>query len=244
MQARTSLPVAGALAGRTGAVPIWWPGADRGRPGHGGRRGRRAAAIGATQQVHAAGDGGHGPGDARHRHRLHRVQRGAAQHGTRPARLARNRAVGDQRLCRRVRGGHRHRRPSGGHAGAAHSLFHRRRDLRGVLPGWRARSGRHHADRVPCGDGSRRRAGIFALSFLQVHSGFAWLVPGMVVTGAGVGLFYSSISTAAITALDPARASLAGGVVYMCQVGVGRSAWPSTPPSWLGHHRLVHTRDS
>lgn len=63
--------------------------------------------------------------------------------------------------------------------------------------------------------------GIFALSFLQVHSGFAWLVPGMVVTGAGVGLFYSSISTAAITALDPARASLAGGVVYMCQVGGG-----------------------
>jgi hypothetical protein len=43
----------------------------------------------------------------------------------------------------------------------------------------------------------------------------------MVVTGAGVGLFYSSISTAAITALDPARASLAGGVVYMCQVGGG-----------------------
>jgi EmrB/QacA subfamily drug resistance transporter len=64
-------------------------------------------------------------------------------------------------------------------------------------------------------------AGIFALSFIQVHGGFGWLVPGMVVTGAGVGLFYSSISTAAITALDPSRASLAGGVVYMCQVGGG-----------------------
>ncbi|MGC1281835.1 MAG: hypothetical protein WA895_02775, partial [Streptosporangiaceae bacterium] len=137
--------------------------------------------------------------------------------------------------------------------------------------------------------------GIFALSFLQVHSGFAWLVPGMVVTGAGVGLFYSSISTAAITALDPARASLAGGVVYMCQVGGGSvglaintaivvAAGPSVaglvsgiqhaflvdaaagllgtavtvtrvgtkpPPRHdegaerkLGHHRLVHTRDS
>src|ERR1700728_2611748 len=48
--------------------------------------------------------------------------------------------------------------------------------------------------------------GIFALSFLRVDGGFAWLVPGMVVTGAGVGLFYSSISTAAITAQDPARA--------------------------------------
>ena len=63
--------------------------------------------------------------------------------------------------------------------------------------------------------------GIFALSFLQTHSGFGSLVPGMVVTGVGVGLFYSSISTAAITALDPSRSSLAGGVVYMCQVGGG-----------------------
>jgi EmrB/QacA subfamily drug resistance transporter len=63
--------------------------------------------------------------------------------------------------------------------------------------------------------------GIFALSFLQVSGGFGWLVPGMLVAGVGVGLFYSSISTAAITALDPSRASLAGGVVYMCQVGGG-----------------------
>jgi EmrB/QacA subfamily drug resistance transporter len=63
--------------------------------------------------------------------------------------------------------------------------------------------------------------GIFALSFLRVDGGFAWLIPGMVVTGAGVGLFYSSISTAAITALDSSRASLAGGVIYMCQVGGG-----------------------
>jgi hypothetical protein len=95
---------------------------------------------------------------------------------------------------------------------------------------------------VPCGDGSRGRAGIFALSFLQVHGGFAWLVPGMVVTGAGVGLFYSSISTAAITALDPARASLAGGVVYMCQVGGGSVGLAVNTA--IGHHRLVHTRDS
>jgi EmrB/QacA subfamily drug resistance transporter len=63
--------------------------------------------------------------------------------------------------------------------------------------------------------------GIFALSFLHTGGGFRWLVPGMLVAGAGVGLFYSSISTAAITALDPSRASLAGGVVYMCQVGGG-----------------------
>ena len=39
--------------------------------------------------------------------------------------------------------------------------------------------------------------------------------------GIGVGLFYSSITTAAVTALDPSRASLAGGIVYMFQVAGG-----------------------
>jgi EmrB/QacA subfamily drug resistance transporter len=63
--------------------------------------------------------------------------------------------------------------------------------------------------------------GIFCLSLVRVSSGYGWLIPGMVVCGAGVGLFYSSISTAAVTALDPSRSSLAGGVVYMCQVGGG-----------------------
>ena len=43
----------------------------------------------------------------------------------------------------------------------------------------------------------------------------------MVVLGIGVGLFYSSITTAAVTALDPSRASLAGGIVYMFQIAGG-----------------------
>ena len=68
---------------------------------------------------------------------------------------------------------------------------------------------------------ARMTIGILALSFLQTRGGFGWLVPGMVIVGTGIGLFCSSISTAAITALDPSRASLAGGVVYMCQVGGG-----------------------
>jgi hypothetical protein len=50
---------------------------------------------------------------------------------------------------------------------------------------------------------------------------WAQLVPGMVLLGAGVGLFYSAVTTAAVTALDPSRASLAGGIVYMFQVGGG-----------------------
>src|SRR4030088_1342798 len=42
-----------------------------------------------------------------------------------------------------------------------------------------------------------------------------------IVLGVGTGLFYSSVTTAAVTALDPSRSSLAGGIVYMCQVAGG-----------------------
>ena len=59
------------------------------------------------------------------------------------------------------------------------------------------------------------------LSFLDVDSSYVSLVPGMVVLGIGVGLFYSSITTSAVTALDPSRSSLAGGIVYMCQIAGG-----------------------
>ena len=63
--------------------------------------------------------------------------------------------------------------------------------------------------------------GMFLISLIDRDSGWAALVPGMVVTGVGVGLFYSSITTAAVTALDPSRSSLAGGIVYMFQVAGG-----------------------
>jgi MFS family permease len=43
----------------------------------------------------------------------------------------------------------------------------------------------------------------------------------MVVLGIGVGTFYSSITTAGVTALDESRASLAGGIVYMFQIAGG-----------------------
>ena len=63
--------------------------------------------------------------------------------------------------------------------------------------------------------------GMFLISLVERDSGWAMLVPGMVVTGVGIGLFYSSITTAAVTALDPSRSSLAGGIVYMFQVAGG-----------------------
>ena len=50
---------------------------------------------------------------------------------------------------------------------------------------------------------------------------YAGLVPGMVVLGVGIGSFYSSVTTTAVTAVDASRASLAGGIVYMCQIAGG-----------------------
>ncbi len=63
--------------------------------------------------------------------------------------------------------------------------------------------------------------GPFLISLIEQGDSWAQLIPGMVVLGVGVGLFYSSITTAAVTALDAARASLAGGIVYMFQVAGG-----------------------
>jgi EmrB/QacA subfamily drug resistance transporter len=64
-------------------------------------------------------------------------------------------------------------------------------------------------------------AGMLLLSLLGAASGYAVLLPGMVVLGIGVGLFYSAVTTFAISALDESRASLAGGILYMFQVAGG-----------------------
>ncbi|MCB1487723.1 MAG: MFS transporter [Bauldia sp.] len=64
-------------------------------------------------------------------------------------------------------------------------------------------------------------AGMFLLSRIAETSPFTELVPGMAVLGIGVGLFYSSITTAGITALDKSRSSLAGAIVYMAQIAGG-----------------------
>lgn len=73
---------------------------------------------------------------------------------------------------------------------------------------------------VGCGCGALA-LGILLLSRLDDDWSYLSLVPGMVVLGIGVGLFYSSITTVAVTALDASQSSLAGGIVYMCQVAGG-----------------------
>jgi EmrB/QacA subfamily drug resistance transporter len=63
--------------------------------------------------------------------------------------------------------------------------------------------------------------GPLLLSFIDDDSGYGSVVAGLAVTGVGAGLFYPSVTTAAVTALDPSRTSLAGGLVYMFQIAGG-----------------------
>jgi EmrB/QacA subfamily drug resistance transporter len=60
--------------------------------------------------------------------------------------------------------------------------------------------------------------GLVVVSFADVGTGYGLLAVGMAVFGVGVGLAFSALTTAGVTALDPAHSSLAGGVLYMSQV--------------------------
>jgi EmrB/QacA subfamily drug resistance transporter len=63
--------------------------------------------------------------------------------------------------------------------------------------------------------------GPFLLSLIDANSSYSAMIVGLAVTGLGAGLFYPSVTTAGVTALDPSRTSLAGGLVYMCQIAGG-----------------------
>src|SRR5205814_2557418 len=59
------------------------------------------------------------------------------------------------------------------------------------------------------------------LSLVHTDSTYTALVAGMAITGLGLGLFYSTATTAAVTSVDESRRSLAGGLVYMFQIAGG-----------------------
>ncbi|MBM3667814.1 MAG: MFS transporter [Actinobacteria bacterium] len=69
-------------------------------------------------------------------------------------------------------------------------------------------------------------AGCLALGPLLValvasEQSYGWLVPGLVVTGLGVGLFSPTVTTAGVTSVDESRSSLAGAIIYMFQIAGG-----------------------
>ena len=84
-------------------------------------------------------------------------------------------------------------------------------------------------------------AGMLLLSFIGRSSGYLAALPGMVVLGAGAGLFISTVTTAAVTVLDPARASLAGAILYMFQVAGGSVGLGLTTTVFatVSQHRLA-----
>jgi EmrB/QacA subfamily drug resistance transporter len=64
-------------------------------------------------------------------------------------------------------------------------------------------------------------AGPLLLGFFTADSGYGALVPGLLAIGIGAGLFYPTVTTAAVGMLDESRSSLAGGIAYMFQVAGG-----------------------
>jgi EmrB/QacA subfamily drug resistance transporter len=63
-------------------------------------------------------------------------------------------------------------------------------------------------------------AGAFGLA-LAITSGYPLLIPGLLLAGIGVGLYYSAITTVAVTAVSSEDNSLAGGIAYMGNVAGG-----------------------
>ena len=61
----------------------------------------------------------------------------------------------------------------------------------------------------------------FAFSQVSEGSGYGSLVPGMIVLGIGIGTFYPTATTAGVTSVDESQSSLAGGILYMCQIAGG-----------------------
>lgn len=68
--------------------------------------------------------------------------------------------------------------------------------------------------------------GAVLLSLVQTDSPYLAMVPGLVVSGAGVGLFFSTVTNTALSGHDPARTGVGSGLTFMFQlvsgaVGVG-----------------------
>jgi EmrB/QacA subfamily drug resistance transporter len=82
--------------------------------------------------------------------------------------------------------------------------------------------------------------GILLLSF--VDSGYAGLIPGLVVLGVAYGLFYSTLTNAAISTLDPSQTGVGGGILYMSQLSGGTTGLALTTTIILANDLQVGYR--
>jgi MFS family permease len=60
------------------------------------------------------------------------------------------------------------------------------------------------------------------------------LVPGMVILGLGIGLFYPTATTVGVTGVDESRRSLAGAIIYMFQIAGGSVGLGLTTTVFIG----------
>ena len=81
--------------------------------------------------------------------------------------------------------------------------------------------------------------GILLLSFLKAGSDYIALVPGLLVLGVSYGLFYSTLTNAAITTLAPSQTGVGGGILYMAQLVGGTVGLGLTTTIVLGGDSLV-----
>lgn len=83
-------------------------------------------------------------------------------------------------------------------------------------------------------------AGPLVVSF-GISDGGAYqaLIPGMLVLGVGIGLFYSSATTSGVTSVDESQTSLAGGIIYMCQIAGGSVGLALTTTVFASQANLI-----
>jgi EmrB/QacA subfamily drug resistance transporter len=60
------------------------------------------------------------------------------------------------------------------------------------------------------------------------------LIPGMAILGLGIGLFYPTATTVAVTGVEESRRSLAGAIVYMFQIAGGSVGLGLTTTVFIG----------
>jgi EmrB/QacA subfamily drug resistance transporter len=72
------------------------------------------------------------------------------------------------------------------------------------------------------------------IALLAGQESFGALIPGLMVLGLGIGLFYPTATTAGVTAVDESRRSLAGAIIYMFQIAGGSVGLGLTTTVFIG----------
>jgi EmrB/QacA subfamily drug resistance transporter len=76
--------------------------------------------------------------------------------------------------------------------------------------------------------------GALLLSLVSVDSSYIDMVPGLFLIGAGTGMFFSTVTNAALTSIDPSRTGVGSGLTFMFQLVSGALAVGIATTVFLG----------